>query len=66
MLNILTRLYQGLKTGISHLHIKHTNSLMSAYLQLELPFTMATESHYLPLRIAQLTRAAKTRQRGNA
>jgi len=61
MLTILSRLYQRLKTSIKQMQIKHTNSLMSVYLQLELPFTMASESPYLPLRIAQLTRAAKTR-----
>lgn len=62
MLANLLILHRILKNQIRHLKSKHANSLMSAYLQLELPFTMATETGYRPLRSAQLTRAAKTRK----
>lgn len=41
---------------------KQRNSFMSAHLGLALPLIMATEMSFLPLRSAQLIRAAKARQ----
>lgn len=62
MLHSLANLYQTLRSGLKSLQNNSANSLMSSYLQLELPFTMASEITYLPLRTAQLARAAQIRK----
>lgn len=62
MTNSSTRLLQSLTAYYKLLKARHSKALMSTYLQLELPFTMASETAFVPLRHAQLNRAAKTRQ----
>ncbi|CAM4455915.1 MAG: hypothetical protein LEGION0398_MBIBDBAK_00791 [Legionellaceae bacterium] len=63
MLAIISTFYHFIKNGINHVHAKHKVNLMSVYLELELPFPMATrmasQTAYAPLRMAQLKRAAQ-------